>query len=51
LLIHGSQPLKDELFVYVVGLALLAASVFLPALVEGAKRIGPRITVRFSGFA
>ena len=42
LLIHGSQPLKDELFVYVVGLTLLAASVFLPALIEGRKRIGIR---------
>jgi hypothetical protein len=40
LLIHGSQPLKDELFVYVVGLGLLAASVFLPALIEEGKRIG-----------
>jgi hypothetical protein len=37
LLLHGSQPLKDELFLYMVGLALLGASLFLPRLIDGAK--------------
>lgn len=39
LLLHGSQPLKDELFVYIVGLALLGASVFLPRMIDGAKSV------------
>jgi hypothetical protein len=39
LLIHGSQSLKDELFVYIVGLALIGASVCLPRLIDGAKSV------------
>jgi hypothetical protein len=34
LLIHGSQPLKDELFVALIGIALAAMSLLLPRLSE-----------------
>lgn len=33
LLIHGSQPLKDEVFVALIGISLIALSVVLPRLV------------------